>query len=148
MRHLLTLFHRVTVLCLRDVLHIPGGAKKLLAEVVEMTSLLYANTNAGQDKAFELLKKITASLLGFTSPKKGLPQPVKDAELASDMPERFAFVYQIASSMCLIGELCAQSLPKVKADTKSVPMGSVAIARLRYYFEYLQHVITLAPQVC
>ncbi len=34
------------------------------------------------------------------------------------MPERFAFVYQIASSMCLIGELCAQALPKVKPNVK------------------------------
>jgi len=30
---------------------------------------------------------------------------------------------------------------------KIVPMGSVAVARLRYYFEFLGHVILIAPQL-
>lgn len=65
----------------------------------------------------------------------------------SDLPERTMFVYQIAAGMCLIGELCAQALPKVKPNAKVVPMGAVAVARLRFYFEFLGHVIAVCPQL-
>ncbi len=65
----------------------------------------------------------------------------------ADLPERMMFVYQIAAGMCLIGELCAQGLPKVKPNAKVVPMGAVAVARLRFYFDFLGHVILLCPQL-
>jgi hypothetical protein len=40
-RHLLKLFERVTAVCLRDITQIPPMGKKLLANVVELTSTLY-----------------------------------------------------------------------------------------------------------
>ncbi len=39
-RHLLKLFERVTAVCLRDITQIPQLGKKLLANVVELTSTL------------------------------------------------------------------------------------------------------------
>ena len=147
-RHVLRLFERVTIICLRDIAQIPPVGKKLLADVVELTSILYANTPAGQESGYLLLKRITAALLGLHMKdlKKGVAAPAARYNL-QDMPERLNFVYQIASGMCMIGELCAQALPRVKPDMKVVPMGSVAVARLRFYFEYLGTVIALAPQL-
>ncbi len=86
----LTCSAQVAHFCLKDAEKIPPMGKKFLAEVVEMTSYLYANTNAGQETAYLLLRKVRAaaaaaaahhgflqistSLLGFTLPKHGPPQ--------------------------------------------------------------------------
>ncbi len=160
-RHLLKLFERITLVCLRDITQIPDMGKKLLAHVVELTSVLYANASAGQELAFTLLKRITTALLGINhkdmSTKEKLEsEPGGRDKIGQqamvrynlpDMPERMLFVYQIAAGMCLIGELCAQALPKVKPHVKVVPMGSVAVARLRFYFEFLGHIISVCPQL-
>ena len=147
-RHILKLFERVVHMTLKDVTSIPQPGKKFLADVVEMTSLLYANTSAGQETAFHLLKRISSALLGMTNVKdKGTPDLVNVQRSIQDMGERYNFVYQIASGMCLIGEMCVQALPKVKPNTKNVPMGAVAVSRLRYYFDFLGHIISVCPQL-
>jgi hypothetical protein len=149
-RHLLKLFERITAVCLRDVTQIPDMGKKLLAFVVELTSLLYANASAGQELAYTLLKRITSALLGIVGKDGKDKEEAQHAQVRfnlPDMPERLQFVYQIAAGMCLIGELCAQTLPKVKPHVKVVPMGAVAVARLRFYFDFLSHVIAMCPQL-